>query len=114
MASTNIKAKLIWISTDCEGRIDEISALACELLGVPSRGQHLTHFFPLHERELALDIEAALTGVASRRRALLEPQGRRPIVAVEYVVGPRFKSDNVGLYWFLELIAVENPEETLH
>ena len=106
MINKSVKAELIWISTDCEGHIEQISPAAGELLGVPARGQNLALFFPMHSKQIAFDMEVALTGWPSRRMAMLERMARRPLL-IEYVVSARFTSYDVELYWFFELRAVD-------
>ena len=109
MINKSINAELIWISTDCEGQIEDISSGACDLLGSRARGQNLSRFFPMHAKQLAFDMEVALTGWPGRRMATLEPPARRQVV-VEYFVSARFNEEGVGLYWYFELVDVANGQ----
>ena len=109
MITKSTNAAPIWISTDCEGEIQDISRGACDLLGIRARGQKLSVFFPIEAKQLAFDMEVALTGWPSRRMATLKPSVRRQLV-VEYFVSARVTADSVALYWFFDLIAVGNGE----
>ena len=58
---------------------------------------------------MAFDIEVALHGWPSRRRAMLEPLARRSMI-VEYVVSARFTAGSVGLYWFFDRLGVRDSD----
>ena len=104
--NTHIAADLVWVRTDSNGQIEGLSRAARELLGVTrARGQNLLLFFPVHSREMAFDMEVALTGWPSRRMATLEREARQRLT-VRYTVSTGLTFDAVGLYWFFEVLEV--------
>jgi hypothetical protein len=104
--NTRPTVDLAWVRTDSTGQIEGLSRAARELLGVPqARGQNLLLFFPVHSREMAFDMEVALTGWPSRRLATLERDAERRLT-VRYTVSSGLTLDTVGLYWFFEVVEV--------
>ena len=104
--NTRPTVDLAWVRTDSTGQIEGLSRAARELLGVPrARGQNLFLFFPVHSREMAFDMEVALTGWPSRRLATLERDAQRRLT-VRYTVSTGLTFDAVGLYWFFEVVEV--------
>jgi hypothetical protein len=107
MAKTQPGTDFLWVRTDPGGQIQDLSSSASELLGLSrARGENLFMFFPLHSREMAFDMEVALTGWPSRRVATLESAASRRL-AVRYTVSTGVALDSVGLYWFFDVVGAE-------
>ena len=95
--------QLLWIRTNTDGDIEELSCSARRLLGSHcGPGQNLYLFFPANMRAMARDAEVASTGWPNVRTTVLEPLGRKPL-AVRYVVSASDDGTAVLLNWFFHL-----------
>jgi hypothetical protein len=110
MVKAQQSAELPWVRTDLEGQIEGLSRTASELFGTSlARGKNLFLFFPVHSREMAFDMDVALTGWPSRRIATLESLDCQRL-AVRYMVSSRVGPDGVSVYWFFDVVGIAEPQ----
>jgi hypothetical protein len=97
-----------WVDTDGEGRIERFSRSAARLFGLGrlSSGENILWFFPIHQKALKRDIDAALAGWPERRTALVSPLAQNPVV-VRYRVSLRVMASHAGLHWVFDILDEE-------
>ena len=90
-----------WAITDLDGRIEEASSAARQILRTEDlrRGDSLLRLFPLHERAVAFDIEAARTGWPVQRTVHLT-LALQPLT-VRYRISRLLSAKRDGLFWQL-------------
>src|SRR4051794_16529858 len=105
MGTGHTERERAWVDTDVEGRIQSLSRCAAELLGVgrPSSGENILWFFPIDQKAVQRDIDAALMGWPEQRTAMVNPPAREPFI-VRYRVSLRFMAVQVGLHWVFDIV----------